>query len=480
MPADVFAPSTRRSLLRAALVGLGAVSLPVLQACGQASPPSPSAATPKSSTAQSTAKPTNVATSGAATTPAAATPAAGAKPAGRGGAKITLIGSSDSRPWFEYVGKQYHDATGGSLQLITQAYDQTHNKIVTAIAGGSSVDVVTVDTIWGAEFADAGFLTPIDQRLTKEITASLVPHALDPWSYKGHQWAVPVSYYFKFYYYNTEILQKGGISAPPKTYEDLVDVSKQLIDKKLVKYGQSWGWTQAEGLICDWQQLMLAFGGNWWDKSGQWSFNQGGAVQALDYMVSNLKSKVFDPASSTLTDRTTMNVFARGDTAFMTNWGFAWSAVNDTKQSKVAGKVKLTINPGTKVAKVVSTSCGGGGGFGITPNSKAKDDAWTVVGLITSITKPENDLPKLKMIGAPPVHEAMWHDPKVLQEEPQFAEMIKQAPYMRHRPVLPWYTDFSKIVQIELTKAFSGEKAPQKALDDAVAAVKAKGNPPTG
>jgi multiple sugar transport system substrate-binding protein len=143
-----------------------------------------------------------------------------------------------------------------------------------------------------------------------------------------------MSYYFKFYYYNEDALQKGGVAAPPKTYEELVEVSKQLVEKGVVKHGQSWGWNQAEGLICDWQQVMHAFGGEWWDKSGQWSFNQGGAARDLEYMVANLKSKLFDPASPTLNDRTTINVFARGDTAFMTNWGFAWSLVNDPKESK--------------------------------------------------------------------------------------------------------------------------------------------------
>jgi multiple sugar transport system substrate-binding protein len=301
---------------------------------------------------------------------------------------------------------------------------------------------------------------------------------LDPWSYKGQQWAAPLSYYFKFYYYNQQALEKGGISAPPTTYEELVEVSQHLMDEGIVKHGQSWGWTQAEGLICDWQQLMQAFGGDWWDASGNWSFNQEPAVAALQYMVDNLKSKVFDPASPTLNDRTTMNVFARGDTAFMTNWGFAWSAVNDPTQSQVSGQVKLTINPGTKVANVVSTSCGGGGGFGVTANAKNKDAAWDAVGLLTSLTKPENDAAKLKMIGAPPVHQAAWQDPAILAENPHFAEMIKQAPYMRHRPTIPWYTEFSKIVQIELTKALAGSSSPKQALDDAVSAVKSKGNPP--
>lgn len=410
--------------------------------------------------------------------PAARAAAPMAHPAAQGDTNVTLITAADDRPWVEYVNAQYAELRGGTIEAITQSYDATHNKIVTALAGGSDVDIVIVDTIWGAEFAEAGFLEPIEQRLTPEVVQSLVPHALDAWTYKGQQWAAPLSYYFKFYYYNRQALEKGGIGAPPTTYEELVEVSQHLMNEGIVKHGQSWGWTQAEGLICDWQQLMQAFGGDWWDASGNWSFNQEPAVAALQYMVDNLKSKVFDPASPTLNDRTTMNVFARGDTAFMTNWGFAWSAVNDPTQSLVSGQVKLTINPGTKVANVVSTSCGGGGGFGVTANAKNKDAAWDAVGLLTSLTKPENDAAKLKMIGAPPVHQAAWEDPAILTENPHFAEMIKQAPYMRQRPTIPWYTEFSKIVQIELTKALAGSSSPKQALDDAVEAVKAKGNPP--
>lgn len=491
---------SRRSFI--GLVASTALAVPLLQACAgtpaatpttapaAASTTAPAVAATTAPAAAATAVPTKAAAA-ATTVPAAATPPTVAQPtaaatpttavkptAATKGATISIIASAEDRPWLDYVQKQYQDARGGTFDSQTVAYDSMHNKIATAIAGGSAVDVVLVDTIWGAEFADAGFATAIDSYLTKDITDALVPHSLDPWFYKSKQWALPFSYYFKFYYYNTQVLEKGGVSAPPKTYEELIDVSKQLVDKKLIKYGQSWGWAQAEGLVCDWQQVMLAFGGDWFDKSGNWTFNQAGAVSALQYMVDNLKSKVFDPASSTLTDRTTMDVFARGDTAFMTNWGFAWSLVNDTKESKVPGLVKLTINPGTKVASVVSTSCGGGGGYAITPNTKNKDDAWMALGLMTGITKPENDVAKLKLVGAPPVLQKTWEDPTVIKDNPQFTEMIKQAPYMRHRPTIPWYTDFSKIVQIELSKALGFQKTPKQALDDAAAAVKAKGNPP--
>jgi multiple sugar transport system substrate-binding protein len=195
-------------------------------------------------------------------------------------------------------------------------------------------------------------------------------------------------------------------------------------------------------------------------------------------MVDNLKSKLFDPASITLTDRTTLNVFSKGDTPFMTNWNFAWAALADSAQSQVAGKVGLVNNPGTKAANVTSISCRGGGGFGIGTASKAKDAAWEMIGLVTSLTKPENDVAKLKAVSALPVHASVWSDATVLKDYPQMAEMIKQVPYVEARPALPWYTEFSKIVQVELTSALAGSKTPKAALDDAVAQAQSKGSAP--
>jgi multiple sugar transport system substrate-binding protein len=224
---------------------------------------------------------------------------------------------------------------------------------------------------------------------------------------------------------------------------------------------------------------MQAFGGTWWDDEGNWSFNQGGAVKALEYMIDNLKAGVFDPASPTLNDRTTIDPFANGDSAFMTNWGFAWGLVNDPEFSKVVDQVAITLNPGGEAAGVVSTSCGGGAGIGITANSKNKEYAWEFVQLMTGINNPENDVAKLQLIGSPPVLQSSWEDPQVLEEHPHFAEIIKQAPYMRHRPVLPWYLEFSQTVQTELTRALGGQKDAQEALDDAVEALESRGKPPT-
>ena len=48
--------------------------------------------------------------------------------------------------------------------------------------------------------------------------------------------------------------------------------------------------------------------------------------------------------------------------------------------------------------------------------------------------------------------------------------MYKQAMYVVHRPRVPWYLEFSSVLQEELHKALTLKKSPKEALDDAAKA----------
>ncbi len=53
----------------------------------------------------------------------------------------------------------------------------------------------------------------------------------------------------------------------------------------------------------------------------------------------------------------------------------------------------------------------------------------------------------------------------------------RQAENIVNRPMIPWYSEYSAALQLELQNALTQKKKPQQALDDAVAAytkIKAK------
>ena len=106
--------------------------------------------------------------------------------------------------------------------------------------------------------------------------------------------ALPAAAWFKNLFYNTEIVQKMGLTKPPATYQALVEASRAAQAGKVLTHPTGWGWKQSEGMICDWTAILHAFGGQWFNKTGGWNVNNENGVAALTYMVENLKNGVFD------------------------------------------------------------------------------------------------------------------------------------------------------------------------------------------
>src|SRR3954447_21745469 len=76
--------------------------------------------------------------------------------------KLVAIVTSTYGPSLEAFAKEWTKQTGIPVEVISQSYDTTYTKIVAALAGGSSTDIVIVDSIWTAGFVQAGFLQPLN------------------------------------------------------------------------------------------------------------------------------------------------------------------------------------------------------------------------------------------------------------------------------------------------------------------------------
>jgi multiple sugar transport system substrate-binding protein len=380
--------------------------------------------------------------------------------------KLTMIVDTTFAPFIEKIGAAFEKENGVKVEFITTDYNSLHDKVVTSVAGGSSnVDIVLVDTVWTSEFAKAGFIEPLNKYVGANIKDQVVPISYDQRVVDKELYAFPISNEGKFLYYNEKMLKDGGYNAPPKTWDELVAMSKDLVAKKIAKHGIVWGWTQAEGLICDYTLLVKSFGGKMQDDQGNWVFNEGGGLKALEFMANSLKDKNFtDPSSTTLNDGTVLNSYAAGGIPFMMNWSFAVNALKDNKD------IKLAYIPGVQGVSESATVTGGGA-LGITKTSKNKDWAWK---LIDFINQKRSEIIVNDYIGSLPVWKDLVTNQDLLKKYPDLAMMTKQFNYAVSRPNIAAYSDWSHILQVAVTSALAGDKSPKQALDDAKKEIDAK------
>jgi len=184
----------------------------------------------------------------------------------------------------------------------------------------------------------------------------------------------------------------------------------------------------------------------------------------LQWMVNSIGPDGWaDPASTSLNDRTVLNPFLVGDTAFVLNWAFAWGLIQDPKESKVVDKVGIALIPASEESGLVSSSVTGGGGWGILTNSDTPELA---AKLLQRFMSREVQVQALDLQQNMPVWTEMYSDPEILKAYPHFKAMGPQFQYAHFRPVLPWYSEWSLQAQVEIQAALTGAKTPQQALDD--------------
>ena len=151
--------------------------------------------------------------------------------------------------------------------------------------------------------------------------------------YYGMPWILDTKYMFA----NGSMLKKAGVSpASLKTWDGVITALKQIKAKGLVKYPWLGSWSQAEAVVCDYAQLLGAFGGKFLDASGKPAFQTGGGLQALQFMKMMLDQGLADPASTSSLEEDVLKAFAQGKIAMNLNWTFQLAASLDPKQSKVS------------------------------------------------------------------------------------------------------------------------------------------------
>ncbi|WP_420413926.1 extracellular solute-binding protein [Roseibium sp.] len=356
---------------------------------------------------------------------------------------------------------------GIKVDLEFVPYEALHDKIVAAAgAGDNGYDVVLYDVIWPAEFASRGFLTDVTDRIPADLTGQIFDGAWTTVEYGGKRYGMPWILDTKYLFYNSEMLEKAGISAPPKTWSELANQAKTLKAKGVVEYPLVWSWSQSEAMICDFTTLTAANDGAFFSE-GEPAFTAGGARDAVEFMKMTLDEGLTNPASREYFEEDVRRVFSNGEAAFALNWTYMNAMANDPAESKVAGKVKVAPAPGVD-GKSSASSVNGSMGLGIPSNSPHVEEAWAFISFLTQ-KDIQDDYAKLSL----PIWKASYSEPKVLEgQEDLIAAAEQSIAVMYPRPLVPSYTEVSDILQKNIHQVLLDQASVDDALKAAADRVK--------
>jgi multiple sugar transport system substrate-binding protein len=354
-------------------------------------------------------------------------------------------------------------------------YDNVHDKIMTGMAATPpGYDAAMIDVIWPDEFIKAGYLLDVTKRVTDDMKTNMFPASWNGVTRNGKIYGMPWLMDVKYFMYNKDILQKAGISAPPTTWEELVDQAKIIKQAGLAEYPIIWSWNQKEGVVCDFTALLFGNGGAFLDVNGKPAFNNEKGVQILTWMKQTLDEGLSNPSSVSADEGAVETDFLAGKSAFAVNWLFQFSDSNDASKSQIVGQAAFAPVPVFKAGADAGTkgsSVDGSSSFAIMATSPYADQTWKFLTYLSSF-----DVQMKYSAEMLPVWQNAFQGDNLTKLEaatptnsitvPAF---LAQFPYANERPTVAYYNEASAALQLAIQEALTGVKTPQAALDEAAA-----------
>jgi multiple sugar transport system substrate-binding protein len=362
----------------------------------------------------------------------------------------------------------FTQATGIKVNQSIVPYNQRLDKINIIVLGRGDFDVVQMDTVWTPQFAAAGWVDDLTERITEGLKTDIPESSLSAVTYDGRVYGMPLFNSAKHLFYNKRLLMEAGFDRPPQTLEEFV--SQALATTRPGRWGSIWSWRQAEGLICDWLAIMFTqSGAQFLDSQGKIVFNTRGGKEALQWMVDLLYThKAADPASLESNEDDVRKALQVGTYALTYNWEGVLPEANDPAKSRAAPYIRVALLPGRKDAPGASVS--GSEGWAILAHAKRKDTAWT---LLEYMASPRWQKKAAIITGNYPTLASLYADAELRQRFQDFSIYGDQFKYLIVRPQLVNYTQISDIMQKHLHRALLQQVSPKDALDAAVDEVSA-------
>jgi multiple sugar transport system substrate-binding protein len=355
-----------------------------------------------------------------------------------------------------------------TLEIVESPFNGFHDKIVTLAQAKKLPEVILMQGDWVGEFAKSKIIMPIDS-LVKREPANFLDQYYDAFKMRVNG----KLYYLPFYggcvclFYNPAIFKAEGIAAPPKTWNELVEVAKKVTHPEKNQYALTCT-LQTEpptNMSYDIYPLLLQAGAKIVDKKNRAAFNSPAGVKAVEFYAELVnKYKISIPGVLSNGEKEKRGNFAADNVAMMFDgpWGAPiQKGLNPNKDFEIT-TLPVGVTSGTVVR---------GGFLGISAttvaNKKKLAATWRLVKFLAgpeaceTYTSVSGDLPSNRIAASRPFAK----ENKYMQA---FLKQIEQ-PNAVSIPHLPYQVELNRIMTAEVQNVILGKKTAKMALDDAAA-----------
>ena len=361
---------------------------------------------------------------------------------------------------------QFNEKNKGKYKVIfregSSDTGERLNKLRTQFqAGGEELDIILGDVIWTAELAESGWISDLSDRFPEDRQQAFLPGSVEAIIYNDKPYGMPWYTDTGLLYYRKDLLEKSGYNNPPKTWDELKQMTRRVLEESDVKFGFLFQGARYEGGVCDACEFIWGHGGNVLDPNDPTKvvIDSPQAISGLETERSMITDGVSPEAVAVYEEPESEGGFLNGDAVFLRNWPYVYALIGSSDYPQLepeqVGVSELPSADGKP----------GNGTVGDQPlylstSSKYPDAAWKFIEFATA-----SEQQRLRALEGSylPTRSALYDDPEIRDTVPVVALAKVALQHTRPRPVSPYYSDMSLEMQEQFNASLKGDTTPQEA-----------------
>jgi multiple sugar transport system substrate-binding protein len=408
-----------------------------------------------------------------------------------GGTVINYYTPASEMATFTAVAKRCNEELGGRFTIkqisLPKGADDQRLQLARRLTGNDkTLDVMALDVVWTAEFAEAGWALPLSDDPAGEAEAdarqNTLPGPLKTAEWQNELYAAPITTNTQLLWYRADLMQE-----PPATWDAMVAEATRLHDEGK----PSWIALQAkqyEGLVVWFNTLLESAGGQVLSDDGKTVTlndtpeHRAATVKALQIIKAVATAPGADPSITQTDEATARLALEQGNAALEVNWPFVLPSMLENAVKGGVGFLPLnerpelqgSINdagtfspsdeqfttayeasqevfgfanyPGVLPGQPAKVTLGGLN-LAVGKNTQHRAEAFEAIRCLRNV---ENQRYTSVEGGLPAVRASLYDDPAFQKKYPQYAIIREQLTNAAVRPATPVYQAVSTRISAAL------------------------------
>ncbi len=367
-----------------------------------------------------------------------------------------------------------------SVVMEDAGYGEFDTFVTTTYAAGNSFDVLYSSDHWLSKWAAAGWVVPVEDHFPQilDYRSDIASYSVEAMTYNGKLYGLPYYTDVMYFVYNKNMLADAGLSAPPKTWDEVTEQGMQLksagVTSAPLMVGLQAGSWFDEGFFA----LTYSNGGRFFDDDLNAVFDTGSGpiYETIEWVKESINdTQVIPRKVIEMTAVDVQQAFKKGDTAFAIVPGYMIREFNTPGISDVAGQADVAMMPG---------STGSSDGYSrmylmgksALRSDRVKQAAWHLIEFLGGKTTVDGEtgyhIAKRWAVenGLGFSILSLWDDKQVNEVfagmgNTQVMKRQKEKAQSKQGISAPWFAEWISLVRTEVQKAILGEAPTASALE---------------